>query len=877
MLEVHRWRQIDWAPSAVIALATSVDGTVVAAARENGSIELWNVAPGSVGWHCHLTIPGKEEAAVSSLVWCKAGGNQSTPLGRLFSAGLDGFITEWNLETLQPKEILESYGGSVWQLVVEPEEASENSASAGNGAVHSKSGDGSDDDENSSTDRETDDEENGATVCNLVEQRVAVGCDDGCVRIFTVGDSHAGMVYRKAFPRVKGRVLSVAWSLDGARIYAGGSDGCIRCWDTTSVRELFRITAGLGGRVSGPELCVWSLLALRNGTVVSGDSTGSVQFWEAEHGTLLQQHSKHKADVLALAASPSHKIVFAAGADGQVTSYQIVDESKKDNDGFRSPFEDMIPRVRNRWIYVGYKRCHTHDVRALALAFPVVHEEGQVEVTGRKRRRRNSFQSQNDYKKWAQPGIPMLISGGNDCKLFTYPAEAFLAFHPHDICNAPQRPQIHFAGDLSSSGLSVLMAQHSTWIDVWKMSTNRSAINDLELGYEFGKQVLGKRKFRDEVNYAVVNPPKINGTAENKTISVNAVGNGRPTVYRSNQVASTKGIAPALLARIKCKTVEHIACSAISGNGSFVAFSDRLKPRFFHLELKEEHFSISRKVSKSKARGVITKRKLPNSLPAAQCMLFTPDSTRLVLGSTQQILVVKVENGETLHSFEVPPPPSSGGVKGSLSPINSMCASADSQWLAATTSSGYIHVFSLEALRHHWSVPVMDGTVATSAVFRPSTGNLLIVSTAGNQLHVLDVEAKELTDWSLANAEVLSQRLLEFPGGITGLSVPPSPVSTTIIAYSSRAMVQIDMSKPVKLYSTEPKEKSHSQTNGSKGPANHNSIARLHFGNFAYVPFKDPVVFVGHTAQSSVLVVEKSWLEVLRQIPAPVYRHLYGT
>ncbi|KAG6555830.1 hypothetical protein Mapa_002471 [Marchantia paleacea] len=872
MLEVHRWRQIDWAPSAVVALATSVDGTVVAAARENGSIELWNVAPGSVGWHCHLTIPGREEAAISSLVWCKSGGDQSTPLGRLFSAGLDGFITEWNLQTLQPKEIVESYGGSVWQLAAEPLEALKSAASSSNGALLKKNGDGSDNDESSSSDSDSEEEEEeGSSDHDIVEQRIAVGCDDGCVRIFTVGDNQAGMLYRRAFPRVKGRILSVTWSADARRVYAGGSDGCIRCWDSKTVRELFRITAGIGGRGAGPELCVWSLLALRNGTIVSGDSTGSTQFWEGEHGTLLQGHSKHNADVLALAAAPAHNVVFAAGADGQVTLYQLVDESSaKDANGTHPTPENNSLRVRDRWVYVGNKRNHTHDVKALALAYPVVQEEGQAERPVQKRRRRSRAQMKNDYKKWAQPGIPMLISGGNDCKLFTYPAEAFLAFHPHDICHAPQRPQVQFAGDLSSSGLSVLMAQHSTWIDVWKMNTNRNAVTDMELGYEFGKEVLGKRKFRDEANYVVGKPIKMNGTVEKKT-PIHPASNGRSSPYPSKQVASTKGIAPALLARIKCKTVEHIACSAISGDGKYVAFSDRLKPRLFQLEQQQVGASNS-----LKAKGIIAKKKLSTSLPAAQCMLFTPDSTRLLLGSTQQIMVINVENGELLHSFKVAPP-SARGPKGSLSPINFMCTSADSQWLAATTSSGYIHIFSLEALRHHWSVPVMDGTVATSAIFRPSSSNVLIISTAGNQLHVLDVEAKELTKWSTANGEILSMRLLDFPGGITGLSVPPTPVSTTVIAYSSRAMVQIDFSKPVKLYSHEPKEKSHSHANGNGVTPKQNGSSSVHTDNFAYVPFNDPVLFLGHTAQSSVLVVEKPWLEVLRQIPAPVYRHLYGT
>lgn len=37
----------------------------------------------------------------------------------------------------------------------------------------------------------------------------------------------------------------------------------IRCWDAKTSHEIYRITVGLGGLGSGPELCIWSLLALR--------------------------------------------------------------------------------------------------------------------------------------------------------------------------------------------------------------------------------------------------------------------------------------------------------------------------------------------------------------------------------------------------------------------------------------------------------------------------------------------------------------------------------------------------------------------------------------------------------------------------------------
>ena len=56
----------------------------------------------------------------------------------------------------------------------------------------------------------------------------------------------------------------------------------------------------------------------RSGTLVSADSTGSVQFWDSKYGTLLQGHSYHKGDANALAAAPGHNRVFSAGSDGQV-------------------------------------------------------------------------------------------------------------------------------------------------------------------------------------------------------------------------------------------------------------------------------------------------------------------------------------------------------------------------------------------------------------------------------------------------------------------------------------------------------------------------------------------------------------------------------
>lgn len=75
------------------------------------------------------------------------------------------------------------------------------------------------------------------------------------------------------------------------------------------------IAAGDG---SGREHCVWAVAVLADGTMASGDAGGGVALWDARLGTRLAAFSRHRADVLALAASPDGAALFAAGVDSQV-------------------------------------------------------------------------------------------------------------------------------------------------------------------------------------------------------------------------------------------------------------------------------------------------------------------------------------------------------------------------------------------------------------------------------------------------------------------------------------------------------------------------------------------------------------------------------
>lgn len=260
---VHRVRFFDYVPGAIRAMAFHGPSRRLAVARDDGAVEIFNF---SDNYFQEKVIPGRDGGAIETLCW---GGR------RLFGAGLNGEVTEFDLENLRPRYSVEAYGGPVW-----------------------------------------------TASCNRQGTLLAVGCEDGTVKLFDILQEK--IQFQKNLDRQKGRIMSLSWHPAGTQI-AAGTMGMIRIFDTATGGATRRLLVERGaGAAKSQEVVVWSVVFLADGAVVSGDSEGKVQVWDSVTGTLVQTHMVSKWDVLALAVSQDESSLLAGSSEGLVFQFQFL-------------------------------------------------------------------------------------------------------------------------------------------------------------------------------------------------------------------------------------------------------------------------------------------------------------------------------------------------------------------------------------------------------------------------------------------------------------------------------------------------------------------------------------------------------------------------
>ena len=289
--QLHRIRFVEYKPKAVNCTAFEDSSRErLAVCREDGSIEVWCTRAGEI-WNIDFVIPGKLERSIDSVTWCNS---------RLFTAGLEGEVIEWDLESLTEKNRADATGGPVWCIA-----ASRN------------------------------------------KQLLAAGCEDGSIRLFDI--QYDAFEPLKTLDKQESRVLSLAWSKCGNTMVTGSTDGTIRVYNVKTGHVVSRISTD---NLQGKSTLIWSIHLTSDMTIVSGDSLGQTQFWDAEMGTLLKSFKSHVADVLSVCVTRDEESVYSSGIDSRIAEFKLAKE---------------IDSKAGEWRLTRKLRSVNHDIRTIAV------------------------------------------------------------------------------------------------------------------------------------------------------------------------------------------------------------------------------------------------------------------------------------------------------------------------------------------------------------------------------------------------------------------------------------------------------------------------------------------------------------------------------
>ena len=847
-LKVHRCRFAGWMPDPIHCLAATPaawGANRVAVARSGGDLELVHV---DERWAVEARVagppvprqPSDHSAAMEGALSGSGGGAALSAEGTansgdvralcwvngsLVGGTLGGLLFAADFAQGVRTRQTDALGGAVWALATPP--PAEEPATDGSGSSRSM---------------------NGATAFEKdAHELVAAGCEDGTVRIFRVvqggdflggdGGGQRSFEYVKTLGSVGARVTSLAWappfeSADGGAggslhlgpLFAGTTDGTIHRFDVAAGRGTARMTLERRGTATGSGAAsttsgnhpygddgdaqwsvVWALLALRDGTVVSGDSSGCVQFWDGLQCAHVSRQETHAADVLCLAASADQLSLFASGIDHKVVCLRRLGSSGGSGGGGGAAFSDegtLGGSSSNRgsgkgasngvWSLVHAYRAHQLDVRALAT----------VQLSKTTTPEHNSVPAAAIAASVARTGRvtrEILVSGGLDTKLCTYHVRHFTEHRPKRIWPFPYHSVVALA-----AAPRLVLAQHRDKLCLWKLPSSTAAAT-----------AATQSDSTPEMDSA-------------KAVAAAAVGAGNGAAGSGNETHR-------LLLEVTLKAASALVCSAVAPDGHWLAVSDTARLRVFRIHGSSGSAAAAAKAaaandSNGKASLAeawlssgdvrLEQLKLPASCAApCQKLCFTSlgsgggggGGARLVCGTQSGLLQVlaltatsppvaaapKAGGAKTItahaeleHCFrfneDTTQPGSSGGGAGdsdsdddndnaaaaagnsngknasvseqawkvfgasgkSSLPFSALAVSPDGQWLAAAGCRNALAVYSLDRNGLFWLPPRPPARISSLA-FHPSCGGsgLLAAACVDNRFHLFEVEARRLADW----------------------------------------------------------------------------------------------------------------------------------
>jgi U3 small nucleolar RNA-associated protein 4 len=222
--------------------------------------------------------------------------------------------------------------------------------------------------------------------------------------------------------------------------------------------------------------------------------------------------------------------------------------------------------------------------------------------------------------------------------------------------------------------------------------------------------------------------------------------------------------------------------------------------------------------------------------------------------------------------------------------ITRMAISPDGQWLATTDDHLRTHIFNLDSVQHHSSLPSFPQPVHALA-FAPNSPSLLILGFANNSLELYDVEARQFPPWSRALCSALPKRFTHLHDAILGVTLAPadpeeknvdkersgsSSIGQNVLAlfWGATWLCKVQFAAPVGWGGFEKKRRRRRSGGVDRGTASVRD--RDAIDNFKLVTQYRQILLADFISPGELVVVERPLTDVLLNLPPAYYRPKYG-
>ncbi|KAG8984839.1 U3 small nucleolar RNA-associated protein [Tulasnella sp. 427] len=346
---------------------------------------------------------------------------------------------------------------------------------------------------------------------------------------------------------------------------------------------------------------------------------------------------------------------------------------------------------------------------------------------------------------------------------------------------------------------------------------------------------------------------------------------------------------------IEMNVFTHVVACAISDDGKWLAASDAMELKLFYVDGIDDSRPIRIKNIANMLMEALHGVSDAVHSAAASRLLFTPDSSRLVVASSPTSAVVifdlpKVPTTDVRHlrTFDEHSSastgrvvkhfaggaslPASGNSKGHAPTVIAMTVSPDGQWLATADESGRCNTFNLDSLQHHCTLPSFEHRIRDMK-FHPDLPQVLVFAQVNNSIQLFDVESRTFPKWAKNATANLSEKFKGLKPGVEGLLFVKDSSSGSrhqLLAWGWNWICKI------KLEGVSAKGGKNKKSRSGWVPKEELDAEREAFNVFT--GYRN-MLGVASLGENEIVVVERPAIDLLvvDGLPPPFYKHKFGT